>query len=236
MRNFHTHRGVSAILLALFVGGASAQAPAVKPADGKTLSLGSGGSASGKLLTRDELRACMKQRDVLAARRSELDRERAALDAERDQIGKESAGLKEERDLVNQKTEALNALLPRLEAFKLKASDWQARNTAFTEANRTDIGAERTRSNLEREQAALRKTQQELDAERVALSSSAEEAVTRFNARAAVVDGKSVDWNQRNGKLNTQIQTADDDRQVWVSECGNRRYRETDEDAIKRGQ
>ena len=73
-------------------------------------------------------------------------------------------------------------------------------------------------------------------AERLALSSSAEEAVTRFNARAAVVDGKSVDWNQRNGTLNTQIQTADDDRQVWVSECGNRRYRETDEDAIKRGQ
>jgi hypothetical protein len=236
MRISNTQRGAAAVLLALFVGSVGAQAPAAKPAEGKTLSLGSGSNASGKLLTRDELRACMKRRDALAAQRADIDRERAALDAEREQIGKDSAGMKEERDAVNQKTEALTALRPRLEAFKLKSEDWQARNTAFTAANRTDIGADRARSTLEREQIALRTTQQELEAERLALTSSAEQAIARFNARATVVDGKAADWNQRNGKLNTLSQTADDDRQTWVSECGNRRYRETDEDAIKRGQ
>jgi hypothetical protein len=236
MRISNTHRGVAAVLLALCVGSVGAQAPAATPADGKTRSLGGGGNASGKLLTRDELRACMKRRDALAAHRADIDRERAALDAEREQIGKDNAALKEERDAVNQKTEALTALKPRLEAFKLKTEDWQARNTAFIEANRTDMGAERARTTLEREQTALRKTQQELETERLALTSSAEEAIARFNARATIVDGKATDWNQRNGKLNTLSQTADDDRQAWVSECGNRRYRETDEDAIKRGQ
>ncbi len=236
MRSFNTHRGAAALFLALLVGSAGAQTPAAKPADGKTLSLGSGSNASGKLLTRDELRACMKQRDALATRRTDIEREHSALEAERDQLGKDSAGLKEERDAVNQKTEALNALRPRLDAFKLKSEDWQARNTAFTEANRTDMTAERTRSALEREQVALRKTQQELEAERLALTSSTEQTIARFNTRAAVVDGKSAEWNQRNGKLTAQSQTIDDDRQAWANDCGNRRYRETDEDAIKRGQ
>ncbi len=237
MRFFDTPRRLAAVVLLLAIGTADAQTPAAKPAEGKTLSLGTGAAGgTGKLLTREELRACMKQRDALAVRLADVDGQRKALDAEREPITQERAALSKERELVNQKADALTAFAQRQTVYKAKVDDYQSRVTAFNDANRTGISAERQRAELQREQAELQKAQQALDAERPGVISAAEDAAKQFNTRATAVEAKAADWNQRNTKLNETGQAVADDRQTWAAECGNRRYREDDETAIRRGQ
>ena len=141
-----------------------------------------------------------------------------------------------QRTELDKQTEAVKALAPRLDAYKLKYEDFQTRVAAFNEANRTGLMADRQRLDLQREQLDLQATQKTMEAERLAVIGPAEEAVNSFNTRAAAVEAKTADWNARNLKLNTANQAVADDRQTWVSECGNRRYREDDEIAIRKGQ
>ena len=227
-------RGLTATLL-LAAAVAGAQTSATKPAtEGKPLTMGNTGS--GKLLTREELRACFKRRDDLTARLADVEAQRKALDAERDAITQDRAALTGERDAVKQKTDAVAALEPRMVAFKQKVDDWQARVTAFNDSGRVGVMADRQRADLQREQVALNTAQKELEAERVAATTAAQEAISAFNTKVSAVETRATDWNTRNGKLNEVTQTVSDDRQGWVTECSNRRYREDDETAIKRGQ
>jgi chromosome segregation ATPase len=229
-----TLRGLAATLLMAAVA-AGAQAPAAKAAaDGKPLIMGNTGA--GKLLTREELRACFKRRDELVPRLADLEAQRKALDGERDTIAQDRAALAGEREGVKQKTDAVAALEPRMVAFKQKVDDWQARVTAFNDSGRAGMSADRQRADLQREQAALTASQKELEAERQTVTTAAQEAINAFNTKASAVEGRATDWNARNGKLNEATQAASDDRQSWVTECANRRYREDDETAIKRGQ
>ena len=68
--------------------------PAAKPAakssaKGDAKTLGGKGSASGKLLTRDELRQCMARLDAFNQGGKDLEQQRATLDRERlDKIGR----------------------------------------------------------------------------------------------------------------------------------------------------
>jgi chromosome segregation ATPase len=230
-----TRRGLTATLLLLAAAAVGAQTPAPKPAaDNKPLTMGNTGS--GKLLTREELRACFKRRDGLTPKLAEIETQRKALDAEREAIVQERAALATDREGVKQKTDAAAALEPRMVAFKQKVDDWQARVTAFNEANRVGMSADRQRADLQREQVALNASQKELEAERLTLSSAAQEAINAFNTKATAVEARAGEWNLRNGKLNELSQVATDERQAWITECGNRRYREDDETAIKRGQ
>jgi chromosome segregation ATPase len=227
-------RGLAATLL-LAAAAAGAQTPAAKPAtDSKPLTMGNTGS--GKLLTRDELRACFKRRDDLSARLADVEAQRKALDAERDAITQDRTALAGERDAVKQKTDAVAALEGRMIAFKQKVDDWQARVTAFNDSGRVGVMADRQRADLQREQVALTASQKELEAERVSVTTAAQEAISSFNTKVAAIETRSTDWNTRNAKLNEVTQAVSDDRQGWVTECSNRRYREDDETAIKRGQ
>jgi chromosome segregation ATPase len=236
MRHAPTPSAAFAVCAALLLAaaGAGAQAPAAKPADGKPLTMSNSGS--GKLLTRDELRACFKRRDELGVRLADLEAQRKAMDAERDAITQERSALAGEREAVKRKTDAVSALEPRMVAFKQKVDDWQARVSAFNDSGRGGPMADRQRADLQREQTALNTAQKELEAERVAVTSSAQEAIAAFNAKAGAVEARATDWNARNGKLNDTTQVAGDDRQAWATDCANRRYREDDEIAIQRGQ
>jgi len=59
--------------------------------------------------------------------------------------------------------------------------------------------------------------------------------VAAFNAKATVMDGKVVAWNQRNEEWNKTSKALEADRAKWVADCADRRYREDDEKAIKAG-
>jgi hypothetical protein len=74
-----------------------------------------------------------------------------------------------------------------------------------------------------------------LEAERTSIATSGDEAVRSFNAKATALDARVAGWNDRNAKWNELTATIDSERKVWVTNCADRRYREDDEIAIKRG-
>jgi hypothetical protein len=136
---------------------ATAQTPA-----GSSKSKGAGD----RILTRDELRACFKQRDGLKAQRDGLDRERSKLDAERADLVKEGAALKEVLD---------------------------------------------------------------------ALDRTSQEAVDNYNAKATQRDAAVDAWNVRSADAKDRDKAYEETQSAWRKNCNERRYREEDEAALRKG-
>ena len=59
--------------------------------------------------------------------------------------------------------------------------------------------------------------------------------VNAYNANAKAVEARVVDWNTRNQAWNDAGVNLETERQEWVQQCADRRYREDDEAAIKAG-
>ena len=211
-----------------------AAAVADKPADGKTMSL-SGKEGGGKLLTRDELRACLKQRDTLTGQLNELAGARTALNQERDALNAEQAALKTEREnLAGMKT-AVEELNAKTKTFQQQVDEWNKRVAALAESKGHASSVEKQRADLNEQGEGLRKRQGELNGERDAVLARGEEQVKAFNARAGAVDAKVADWNERNRKLNERGDTLQTEREIWAADCGDKRYREDDEKAVLSG-
>ena len=211
-----------------------AAATADKPADGKTLSLG-GKEGGGKLLTRDELRACLKQRDTLTVQLGELDGARTALNQERDALNAEQAALKTEREnLAGMKT-AVDELNAKTKGFQQQVDDWNKRVAALAESKAPTSAQEKQRADLNELGEGLRKRQAELNSERDAVLARGDGQIKTFNTRAAAVDAKVTDWNERNRKLNERGDNLQTERQTWAADCGDKRYREDDEKAVLSG-
>jgi len=213
---------------------AAASAPPAKPAaEGKTLSLG-GGTGSGKLLTRDELRTCLANQDTLAKRRADVEAARGPLDKEKEDLVKEQEALKGEREKVDAARQAVAELNARYKEHADKVQKWNERAKAAQEAS--GKAAEKERDALDRERVDLQRNQAALEADRAKLGDGAQQAVNAFNTRAQALDQKVADWNQRNAALSELAQAVNRDRDTWTADCADRRYREDDEAAIRKGQ
>ena len=57
----------------------------------------------------------------------------------------------------------------------------------------------------------------------------------RYNERAAQIEQQVADWNRRQAASAKESENLVQERDLWASECGNRRFREDDETAIKQG-
>ncbi len=213
------------ILLSAMVLPVAAQAPAK--------SLG-GGSGSGPVMTRDELRACLKQKDELARRTSAFDAQRKVLDAEKASIVTETDALKATRGTIDQTRGSVEAINARQKVLGDKVDDWNERFKSFTEDGKTGPLADRTRRNLMREKDELAKEAAELEAARGGAKLDPE-AAKRYNERAAQIEKQVADWNRRQAAAAKESESLVQERDLWASECGNRRFREDDETAIKQG-
>ena len=88
---------------------------------------------------------------------------------------------------------------------------------------------------LDREKAEIVAEGESIKAARETLDRTSEEAIQAFNQRVLDNDARVDDYNKRNAALKadaTAWQAASDQ---WKTQCGDRRYREDDEIAIKRG-
>ncbi len=213
-------------------------APAAKPAApaaGDSRTLTGKDAASSKLLTRDELRACMTQRDALAARLAELDTARGKLDAERAALGQEQQALKTERESMAGMRAEIDGMNAKTKAFQEDVDGWNKRVATFNESKQTGAPAEKQRVELNEFGESLKKRQAALQTERETILGRGDSAIKGFNARAAGLDQKVAEWNERNGKLNDEVDKTKTERAAWSTECGERRYREDDEKAILSG-
>jgi hypothetical protein len=220
-------------LIAALVLAAAAHGPALAQADTKTLSGKSSGS--GKVMTREELRACMKQQASLASRKAELESRQGAQAAQRKAIQVETDAIKAEQDSLGSGKGRVDALNQRIEAFSAKVKDLNGRKEEAERFGRTGPAAERERRLFDKEAAELKKEEAAINAEREQIVSGTEDAAARINARVEAQQAKAQSWNDSNKALTADQQAYEDERVNWVDTCGDRRYREDDEKAIKAG-
>lgn len=216
---------------------AAAPAPAAAPAAAASAARGFG-AARGPLLTRDELRACFSQEDDLKKRLDEQHAARAPLEQEKKAIADEQALMRAERATIDggELATAVPAFTERTRVFTERRARWEERVKAFNAAGRTATVEERDALNTER--AALEKEHGALEAERVrlqGLQAARGEAVQTFNAKIRALDARVAEWNKRNNAFNEINGTLEAERSAWGANCGNRRYREEDELAIRSG-
>lgn len=205
--------------------------PAPKAAPAKTL--GGKGAPSGKLLTREELRSCLKRLDDITASGKDLVQRRTALDAEKDELVKSGEALKLARTEVDAKLAAVRAWEGRMRAHATEIEAFNQRARAIDEAPKAE--REAMTKALEADREGLNRTRASLTNDEATLVPAYEASVRSYNERAKARDAVVVDWNARNKALNDAGTKAEDDRNSWLNECANRPYREEDEMAIKAG-
>lgn len=114
---------VAAIALVSLAAHAADPAPARK---GTTLTLGGKGQATGKLLTRNELRECLAQEGRVRALSDEAVAQQRALEAEKAEIVKQGNELKQALSTVDASTPA-----EQIAAYKAKGSEQDQRVDAY---------------------------------------------------------------------------------------------------------
>jgi chromosome segregation ATPase len=215
--------------LAIFV---CLPAHAQTPAKGSQKTIG-GKAASGKLMTKDELRTCFTRRDALNENARKVDADRAQLDAERVEILKEGEAIKVDRETIDKRLAAVRDWEGRV---KQHSAAIEAFNKRMAEYN--DAPANRKKgleAELKTEREQLEKVTAQLksdEAERVPVYQA---SVKSYNDRAAARDAKVTSWNERNAAAVKSTDSHQEARLLWASECANRPYREDDEIAIKAG-
>ena len=205
----------------------------------RTATLGSG-TSSAALLTREELRACLKRQAEFAPRRQELEAQSSPLTAEKTALLQEMEALKLERQKIGQISATIKDYAARRSALSARVAEYNARAKDLDDARGRMTAAEmrvreQNREALLREQEGLQRENQALDAERAQFSGQ-EEMVRVYNARATAQDRRVDDWNARNERALKAQQIYQTDHEAWSADCATRRYREDDEDAIRRGQ
>jgi predicted nucleic acid-binding Zn-ribbon protein len=191
--------------------------------------------AGGKLLNREELRACLAQQKELGARRQALESERAQLDRQRAELQQVDAALKNERESIEKLAQSAAEFGKRSKALSAQTADFNERVARFETANLSGPTAERQRRSLDRERVELDKSAQALESERAALGPSAEQKAKAFDARLAARDQAASDWNARNTQLARSVQNFEVDLENWKIDCEGRSYREDDEKALQDG-
>ncbi|MCY4755954.1 hypothetical protein [Pelomonas aquatica] len=168
-----------------------------------------------KLMTRDELRACIDQQEAngkeaeaikaeqnsYKANADQLKAEKATIEAGEAALGKQVDALKAEKEGILKAHEALTAEAPKLEKAELKA-----RNEAYT-ARTTAFGTM-------------------VDAVKAA---DAEQGVKR-KAFSAKVDALDAQYKAIEDRTEKHFDAND----KWKAECQNKAYDENDEKAIRK--
>lgn len=222
---------VPAGLLAAFVLVApllvSAQEAGIKSLDGKA-------RAGGKVMTKEELRACMKQQDDLAKGRTDLEVRREALNKERDAIQAENEALKTEQSSFKDRSSKVKEYNDRMTAFAARVD---AYNAAMAELAEMKAGpfADRRRRELDKEKQELARIDAQQKSEGANMQTGMQQEVAALNARVDAQGKRATDWNTRSKALDAEATAYEDKRVDWKLECGDRRYREDDEKAIRAG-
>jgi hypothetical protein len=168
-----------------------------------------------KLMSRDELRACITQQDnnskeaeaikaeqaSYKANADKLKSEKATLEAAEAVLGKQIADVKAEKEAILKAHEALTAEAPKLEKAELKARNeaYMARTTAFGTA-------------VEAVKAA--------DAEQGLKRKAFSDKVDALDAQFKAIEERTEKHFDANDK--------------WKAECQNKAYDENDEKAIRK--
>ena len=209
----------------------NAPAKAVPKAAGKTLSGKAAGG--GKLMTREELRTCLKRLDGVNQAGKDVEAQRPQLDRERDELKASGEALKAERAEVDRLLAAVREWEGRMRAHAVEIESFNKSSAAVQEAPRGQ--QEKLSEELKLDRERLQKVRESLGADEVRLVPVYQASAKTYNERATARDAKVTDWNARNTASVDESIKQQEARALWLNECANRPYLEDDEKAIKAG-
>jgi chromosome segregation ATPase len=221
-------------LVALLAGLLGTHGSVLAQADG-TRTLGGSTKAGGKVMTRDELRACMKQQDELDAQRKSLEARRVTMNQERDAIQADNEAVKAQQEEIKARNQGVRDYNERMKAYAERVDAYNEKMREFQEETRTGPMLERKRRELEKEKAELQRMDAANKAEGEKLQGDLASKVEAVNAKVEAQGKRAADWNSRNKALEDEANAYEDKRVDWKLNCGDRRYREDDEKAIRAG-
>lgn len=190
------------------------------------------GTGSGPIMTRDELRECIKQQKALGDAVATFEKAKADLEADRVEILKTKQAVDAQTGSVKADVSQVNEVNARTEALSKRVSEWNESWQAFEKADRSGPMAERDRRRLLTEKRNMEKEEQALNAQRAALGGAGSGA-SQVNTQVDALNARTAAWNERNKRVAKMGEDLTQERDLWASECGNRRYREDDEIAIR---
>ncbi|MBH9551718.1 hypothetical protein [Inhella gelatinilytica] len=191
-------------------------------------------SAASKVMTRDELRRCIKIQDDTKALSVELERYQAEAAPEKARIAQMSEDLKAQRQALDGPGARLKDLQAAFKEQKEKADDWKRRYEEL-EDQKGSRTYEKRKMELAAEQKALSKRADELEAQRKELYGPYEAAAAAYNEKAAAYDAAANAWNARNDKAAQLDDKIHELKADYAAECANRKFDENDEKAIRQG-
>lgn len=220
---FHT----ATVLAALFISASSAlaQTAAVKAADQQ--------GAANRLMTRDELRACMNLQDEIKAKAVAVQATQKIMAQEKQELTPARDGLKPLRDDVEKYSNLFKKTDADVRDHAKRIDQWNAEMKEVEESSMRS--AEQRKKQLQKEQPGLVARNNELIAAREQQYKLYEAAVERFNTRGKGLEASVQDWNERNERLADDADKVLDLREKYAQECSRRRFREEDEQAIRQG-
>lgn len=210
-----------------------ALAPAASAQGAGNKSIGT--AKGGKLLSREELRACLAQQKDLAARKPELESERSALDRERDELTKIDESLKGDEAAMQKLAQSAEDISRRTTALQQQIADYNDRAAKFQTAQPSGPTGDRQRRALDNDKAAIDKATAQLEADRAAIGPNAEQMAKTYRARADTRNQAAEAWNMRNRELTRKAQALELDQESFKADCEGKSYREDDEKAILSG-
>jgi chromosome segregation ATPase len=224
------HQQFSRILLAVVLSTAAAAGQAQLA--GKSLG---GAAPQGKMMTRDELRVCMKERQSQQERAAAIEKRRTEVASEIEAVNRQKTEVQAERDAYNARLAQGQAFNERVKAHGERVALYNQRVKEFQESPPAkDI--ERLRGQLEAEGDAVAKADAAIKAEAAQWTSAAmEPARTALNEHVQAQQAAAAAAIEHRRQLNDDITAYDQSLAGWTARCGNRPYREDDEKAVRAG-
>lgn len=190
-------------------------------------------AVSKSMMTRDELRRCLKLPDTIKTLNSALEQSKSVLDQDRLKIDPAKAELTALRADVEVHKDAVQKTDTVVRELSKEIEQW---NVELEELEKSTMKtAERRKKELKGQQAGLIARNKEVVAQRDQSFGAYEAAVAKFNARGKELEATISEWNARNQQLVIEAEKVSDLREDYAADCSNRKFREEDEIAIKQG-
>jgi uncharacterized protein (DUF3084 family) len=176
-------------------------------------------SKNDPIMSKDELRACMK------AKQSNED-EAASIKTDQETFKRDYDAFKTEQTEINKQGDDLRgratAISVERDVIATRASELQTRVP--------NLKTDEEKAKYEADRAQLLERSQMLDR----TTAKFNEDQQSYAKRVEVFNGRIGPINERNKTVNSRVEPLEASVDSWRKKCGNRRYREDDEIAIKK--
>ncbi len=197
--------------------------------------LGSQGQAKGALMTRDELRSCLKEQKAQQEGAVALERRRGEVAAQIEAARLQKDSVQAEREALMSRAKAAEAFSQRVAAHAQRVALYNQSVAAFKAKPPPEPDAERILGELQAGGAALSRADAELKAEAPRWAASLEPERQSLMTRVRAQQAAAAAAIEQHRVLNADSKAFDDRLEAWQQRCGNRPYLEADERAIRAG-